>query len=183
MVRFYTYLELYLDDLRKKVSLSEFEEYFKISHQTIKGRISDFVRNKIIIEEKKARFIYYSLNLANPLTKEYISLCEKERTLEFLDKNAIFSRMYYHLSEYFMDNKILIFGSAIIEKRYNDVDLLIISRDNTIKKTIKHFEETYSLKVHSTQPEERYLQESFINEIKKKHIILNEHDYFIKVIY
>ncbi|MEK6808133.1 MAG: hypothetical protein AABY14_00430, partial [Nanoarchaeota archaeon] len=163
--------------------MSDFEEYFKIPHQTMKSRLYDFVRNKIIIEGKKARFVYYSLNLTNPLTKEYISLCEKERTLDFLDKNTVFLRIYSHLSKHFNNNKILIFGSAITEKKYNDIDLLIISRDNTIKKTIKQFEETYTLKIHTTITEEKYLQASLINEIRKKHIILNEHDYFVKVIY
>ena len=183
MVKFYTYLEVYLGDLHKKVSLSEFERHFKLPHQTVKSHLSEFVTSKIIIEEKKARFLYYKLNLDNPLTMEHLILCEKERTLHFINKRALFSRLYAQVSRFFKDSKMLLFGSCVEKKDFEDIDILIISQNKEIKKILKLFEETYSVKIHAVQTQEKDLTQTFIQEIMKKHIILNNHDYFTGVIY
>ncbi|MCK5234749.1 MAG: hypothetical protein KAJ88_02805, partial [Candidatus Aenigmarchaeota archaeon] len=66
MVRNYTYLEIYLDNLDKKVSLSEFEKYFKRPHQTVKNQLKILVKEKILIEDKRTRFLFYEINKDNP---------------------------------------------------------------------------------------------------------------------
>ena len=183
MVRFYTYLEVYLDNLGKSVSLSEFEGYFKTPHQTIKKHLEQFTKAKILKEEKKERFIFYKLNLENPITKEYLILCEKEKLLNFLEKNALFSRLYHELSQFFKDSKILLFGSSAETKDYNDIDLLIISKNKDIKQTLSKFSQTYAKKIHPIQTEEKDLTKTLIQEIKQKHIIFNNHEYFMEVLY
>ena len=40
MVQKYTYLELFLDNFLKQVSLNEFENHFKRPHQTVKRHLS-----------------------------------------------------------------------------------------------------------------------------------------------
>ncbi|MEK6828078.1 MAG: nucleotidyltransferase domain-containing protein [Nanoarchaeota archaeon] len=183
MVRFYTYLEVYLGDLSKSVSLSEFESHFKTPHQTIKKHLEPFTKAKVLIEEKKERFLFYKLNLDNPLTREYLLICEKERLLSFLEKNTLFARLYQELSQCFADSKILLFGSSTEKKEYSDIDLLIISKNKDIKPIIKKFQETYSVKIHAVQTEEKGLTKTFIQEIKQKHIIFNNHEYFMEVLY
>ena len=183
MVRFYTYLEVYLDDLRKLVSLSELEKHFKTPHQTIKSRLKDLVKCKILLEEKRARFKLYKLNLQNPLIADYLSLCEKERTFAFLNKNALFSRLHSTIAPHLKGSSILLFGSAAVSKEYKDIDLLILSKDNELIEELKKFEKTYSVKLHIIKTSESDLTETLIAEIKKKHIILSNHDYFVKVIY
>lgn len=183
MVRFYTYLEVYLGDLNRSVSLSEFESHFKIPHQTIRKHLEPFTKAKILIEEKRERFLFYKLNLDNPLTKEYLLLCEKERLLSFLEKNTLFTRLYQELSQCFADSKILLFGSSAEKKEYADIDLIIISKNKDIKPIIKKFQETYSVKIHAVQTEEKYLTKTLIQEIKQKHIIFNNHEYFMEALY
>lgn len=183
MVKYYTYLELFLDDLNKQVNLSEFETRFKLPHQTIKSHLAQFVTSKVLIEEKKARFRYYKLNLDNPLTKEHLIICEKERLVHFIEKNILFSRLYSELSPFFKNSDMLLFGSCTDKKDFADIDLLIISQNKDIKKTLKSFEQTYSVKIHAVQTQEKDLTKSFIREIMKKHIILNNHDYFMGVLY
>ncbi len=183
MVRFYTYLGLYLDDMTKKVSLSEFEKYFKIPHQTIKKHLEQFTKAKILIEEKKERFLFYKLSLENPLTKEYLILCEKERLLNFLEKKTIFLQLYRELSEFFNDAPMLIFGSAVHSNNFSDVDLLILSDNKGITAAIKKFSQTYSIKIHGVQTTEKDMTKSFIREIRQKHIVLNSHEYFMEVLY
>ena len=183
MVRFYTYLEVYLVDVSKQVGLSEFESYFKKPHQTIKSHLNLFIDAKILKKEKKERFVFYRLNLENPLTKEYLILCEKERLLDFLEKNTLFSRLYNELSEFFNDSKLLLFGSSLERKGYNDIDLLIFSKNKNIKQTLHKFEQTYSKKIHMIQTEEQRLTNTLIQEIRKRHIIFNNHEYFMGVLY
>ncbi len=189
MVRFYTYLEMYLGDLSQSVSLSEFESHFKTPHQTVKKHLEQFTKAKILTEEKKERFLFYRLNLSNPLTKEYLLLCEKERLLAFLEKNTLFSRLYQELSPCFKYSKILLFGSSTEKKEYADIDLIIISKNKgikpiiNIKPIIKKFQETYSVKIHAVQTEEKCLTKTLIQEIKQKHIIFNSHEYFLEVLY
>ncbi len=183
MVRIYTYLEMYLDDLRKIASLSEFEKHFKTPHQTIKSHLKDLVKGKILLEEKRARFRFYKLNLQNPLVIDYLSLCEKERTFSFLNKNTLFSRLHSTIAPHLKESNVLLFGSAAASKEYADIDLLIISKNNNIIGELKKFEKTYSVKMHIMQTSEQDLTETLRTEIKKKHIIFSNHDYFVKVIY
>jgi len=183
MVNLYTYLEIYLDDLHKRVSLSEFTRQFKKPHQTIRAHLGKLVKDKVLIEEKRLRFLYYKLNKANPLIVEYLSLCEKERTIRFMQKNALIGRLYAAIAPYLAMSKVLIFGSAVAAKEYADIDVLIIAKDKGAAEELKRFEETYSVKVHRVQTEERSLTTALLEEIRKRHIILSGHDYFIQLLY
>ena len=183
MVRFYTYLELYLEDINKRIYLGEFEKHFKRPHQTIKLHLQELVNKKILIKEKKSRFTFYQLNKTSPLLKEYLVLCEKERLLDFLEKNTLFKRFYDLLSKHLKESKMLIFGSAVNKQNFADIDILILHGNQEIKKTIDEFMKTYSTKIHALQTDEENLTEAFLVELKKQHIILNEHDYFIARLY
>lgn len=183
MVRFYTYLEMYLNDINRRTTLSEFESHFKIPHQTIKKHLKQFTDAKILKEEKGKRFLFYTLNKEHPLTREYLILCEKERLFNFLQKNVLFSRLYNELSSFFKSAKILVFGSAAERKDFADIDLLVLSKDENIKTIVKQFQETYTTKIHLVQTNEKYLTKTFIQEIRKKHVIFNNHEYFVGVLY
>jgi len=174
---------MYLGNLNRNINLSEFENYFKTHHQTIKKHLEQFTKAKILQEEKKERFLFYRLNLENPLTKEYLILCEKERLLNFLEKNTLFSRLYYELSQFFKDSKIMLFGSSVETNDYEDIDLLIFSKNKEIKQTLRKFNQTYTKKIHLVQTEEKDLTKTLIQEIKQKHIIFNNHEYFMEILY
>jgi hypothetical protein len=182
MVRFYTYLEIYLDDLNKSVSLGEFEKRLKKPHQTIKQHLTSLAKEKVLIESKKGRFLFYSLNKANPSLVEYLSVCEKEKLFEFL-KDTLFLRLYKQISPYLSANPVLIFGSATEKKNYQDIDILIVSKDKKIIPALEDFEKTYSVKLHIVQTAEKNLTESFVSEIKNKHIIFSSHTYFLRLMH
>lgn len=183
MVKNYTYLEIWLKDLNQKYSLSELEKYFKINHQTIKSHLKKFIQEKIIIEEKKEKFLFYILNLKNPLTYEHLIICQKEKLFRFLEKNTLFLLLYKELSPFFEQSKILLFGSSTEKKDYNDIDLLVISKNQKIKQTLNKFQQTYSKKIHLIQTQKKDITKTLINEIKQKHIIFNNHEYFMELLY
>lgn len=186
MVHFYTYLEMFLDDLHKQISLIEFEKHFKKPHQTIKRHLKFLTKSKILIEDKKNKFLFYKLNLENPLLFEYLSICEKERTFKHIE-NPLFNRLYELISPEFKNSNILIFGSSATKKTFNDIDILILnktaSENNNLKKELNLFEQTYSIKLHIIWTNRKTLTKTFKKEILKNHIILNNHDYFVKILY
>lgn len=182
MVSFYTYLGVYLDDLNKSVSLGEFENQLKKPHQTIKQHLTNLVKEKVLIESKRGRFLFYTLNKSNLSLVEYLSVCEKERLFDFL-KDPLFFRLYNQVSPHLNTNPVLIFGSAVGSKKYNDVDILVISKDKKILSALKDFEKTYSVKLHIVQTGEKSLTESFIRELKKRHIIFSSHTYFLRLMH
>jgi predicted nucleotidyltransferase len=182
MVHFYTYLRVYLGDFNKFFSLGDFEKLFKIPHQTIKRSLSILVKKKVLIEEKKGKFLFYTLNINNPLSYEYLSICEKEKTFDFLE-NKLFYLLYEKLFPFFLNKSFVIFGSAANSKSFNDIDLLVFekSKDSMIETVIHDFESEYSIKVHVIETDEKNIKGGFIHEVKKNHIILNNHDYFVRL--
>jgi len=185
MVNKYTYLGAFLDDINKRLNLNEFENLFNKPHQTLKRHLSELVDEKILIMEKKNKFLFYSLNKNNFLLCDYLVISEKQKLFEFLTE-PLFNRLYLSLEEYFMENNFLIFGSAVNSKDYSDIDLLILSQETSnekIKQTLKNFELTYSIEIHPIFSSEGDLTKTFLQEIIRNHIILNNHDYFVRLFY
>jgi len=185
MVQKYTYLEIFLDEPIKWVNLSEFEKYYDLPHQTIKRHIQNLINDKIIIEKKMNKFLFYYLNFENPLIYNYFSICEKERLFKFL-KKKIFKRLYELLFVEFEIGNFMIFGSSTKEEKYNDIDILVLTKNkkcSDLEKIITKFEKTYAIKVHLLITDEKNLTNSFKKELLKKHIILNNHDFFVNFLY
>ncbi len=179
MVRFYTYLEVFLQSPGRQVLLSEFEAHFKVPHQTIKPHLEKLVRARVIDCEQRGRFLFYGLNFKNPLLKDYLVVCEKERLFAFLEKNPLMRELHKRIRM----EKALVFGSSAISKSFNDIDILVLGKSAKSSSELKPFEQTYSVKTHILATAEKNLTETFLKEIKKKHIILSCHEYFVGVLY
>ncbi len=78
---------------------------------------------------------------------------------------------------------ILLFGSSTEKEEYADIDLAIISKNKNIEPIIKKFQETYSVKIHAVQAEAKDLTKALIQEIRQKHIIFNNHEFFMEALY
>ena len=182
MVGKYTYLGIFLPSPNKTFSLNEFENHFRIPHQTLKSHLELLTKEKILLQEKRKRFLFYTLNHKNPLIIDYLSICEKERLINFL-KKPLFRRLYDTISAFFDNSQFLIFGSAASDNHYNDLDLLILSKKQDMRTALQQFEATYSIKLHIILTDEKNITKTFLEEIRKSHIILNNHDYFTRLFY
>ena len=100
MVNYYTYLNPYLNDYKKFLSLSDFEKAFNTPHQTIKRHLDYLVKKGILNQEKREKFLFYTLNAKNPVAFEYLGVCEKQKMFEFLE-NKIFFILYEKLYLFF----------------------------------------------------------------------------------
>lgn len=183
MVNKYTYMEMFTQDINRQINLNEFEKCFKIPHQTVKRHLDVLLKEGILNEKKLGKFLFYSVNKENSLFFECLSICEKQRLIRFLEENALFKRLYNVIHNELKNNKILIFGSSVDSKKYEDIDILILSKDKKIRKLLRDFEDTYSVKFHIIQTNEKNLTKTLLNEIKKNHIIISEHDYFLRLMH
>jgi len=186
MVKKFTYLSLFATAPHKRFSLQEFQEVFKTPHQTIKKYLDKFVKKRILLEDKRKRFLFYSINLENPMTFDALSICEKLRLQKRLDEDLLLYGFYYDVIPHLDKITLIIFGSATNSSKYNDIDLLAIGKNADIKKlkkTINSFERTYNKTVHFHEAKPRELSEIFIHELINKHIILNNHDSVLRFLH
>ena len=185
MVKKITYsriMGLFLEDYSRRVYLGETADELKKPHQTIKPYIKELVRKNILSEKKHGKFLEYALNFKNKLIYDYLTIAEKEKTQEFIEDNPLVSILYEKLSPFFEYSIFIIFGSSVKGiKKSSDLDLFVIGKN--IKEEIKEFEEIYSKKIHLIHAKTlKEVSLTFIKEIYKKHIILNNTEIVLRFI-
>ncbi len=185
MVKKVTYsriMGLFLEDYSRRVYLREIADELKKPHQTVKPYIKELVRKNILSEKKHGKFLEYALNFKNKLIYDYLTIAEKEKTQEFIEDNPLASILYEKLSSFFGDNTFIIFGSSVNGiKKGNDLDLFVIGKN--VKDEIKEFEDIYSKKIHLIHAKTlKEVSLTFIKEVYKKHIILNNTESVLKFI-
>ena len=170
----YCIIELFLGDYNKRFYLRELALLLNKPHQTIKPYVKELVKENILIENRRKNIVEYSLNLKNKKIIDYLVISEKERLIEKLNGAVLLNVLHEKLSNYFLENSFIVFGSSVNEIRKNsDIDLLVIGKKN-ISKEIKSFEEVYNKKIHKIQITDlKKVSHSLIKEIYKKHLILN----------
>ncbi len=156
------------------------------------------VRKNILSEKKHGKFLEYSLNFKNRLIYDYLTIAEKEKTQQFIEDNPLAGILYEKLSSFFKDSTFIIFGSSVkgikkgsdldlfvvgknIKKKGSDLDLFVVGKN--IKEEIKEFEDIYSKKIHLIHAKTlKEVSLTFIKEIYKKHIILNNTEAVLRFI-
>jgi len=185
MVKKITYskiIGLFLNDYSRMVYLREAADELKKPHQTVRPYIQKLVKKNILSEKKHGKFLEYALNFKNGLVYDYLTIAEKEKTQEFIEDNPLASILYEKLSSFFKDSTFIIFGSSVNGiKKGNDLDLFVTGKN--VKEEIKEFEEVYSKKIHLIHAKTlKGVSLTFIKEIYKKHIILNNTEAVLRFI-
>ncbi len=185
MVKKVTYpkiISLFLSDYSRRIYLGELADELKKPHQTVKPYIKELIRKNILSEKKHGKFLEYALNFKNKLIYDYLTIAEKEKTQEFIEDNPLASILYEKLSSFFKGSTFIIFGSSVKGmKKGSDLDLFVVGKN--VKEKIKEFEEVYSKKIHLIHA--KTLKEAsltFIKEVYKKHIILNNTENVLRFI-
>ena len=170
----------FLEDYRRTVILADMENVLGVPHQTIKKHADKLVASGILIEERKPKNIFYSLNTENQMVINYLSIAEKIRLEEALEKSILLKRLYEILSPIMGECKFLIFGSFAKDYKGEDMDVLALGNGKGIKEIAKNFEKTYGKRIHLIHTT-KLLQKSLLKEVIKKHIILNNFEYFVRI--
>ena len=170
----------YLLNYKRNLLLADFEKELKIPHQTISKYLKQLTNEKILKTEKKEKHTIYSMNFKNFKVCDYLSISEKIKTFKLITESQLLKRFYESLSNFFFETSFLIFGSFAEKLKGNDIDLLIIGKYNKeLKETIKSFSLTYGIEIHNVPTNLDNLTPAFIQEIAKKHIMINNSDLFV----
>jgi hypothetical protein len=183
MVNEYTYLSLFLDDLSKTVPLSAFQRAFGTPHQTIKARLEPLVRKGVLKTRKEGRLLLYSVDREHPLLLDCLALCEKERFLDFIAARPLFKRIVEVVKPSFRRGSLILFGSAVLGDRFNDIDLLLLEGNDEAALALQGITRTYGHEPHLLRTSSEELTSIFLKEVRSKHIILHDHDAATRTLY
>ena len=164
----------FVNDYNRRYYLREISSLLKKPHQTIKPHIEKLVKERILIREERKNLVEYHLNFNNKQLYDYLIIAEKGKTINKLKEEPLLMTLYDKISPFFKENCFILFGSSTEKiQKGSDIDLLIIGKGK-IGEILDEFEDIYNKKVHKIQINNlKEMSDSFVKEIYKKHIIIN----------
>ena len=171
----------FLNDYGRRYYIRELASVIKKPHQTIKPYIEALVKEGILTKNIRKKITEYSLNFKNKEIFDYLTIAEKERTMQRLKEDVLLKILFEKLSPFFEKNTFIVFGSAVNEIRKGaDIDLLMIGKQN-MANDLEGFEKVYNKKIHKIQITGiEKLTLTLIKEIYGKHLIFNNTEQVIR---
>jgi len=176
-------ISLFRGDYKTRFYLREISKLTKIPLKTCQNILKNLETSKVLKSKTEGKNKYFFLNLENIKTKSYLLQAEIYKTDVFLEK---YPQIKLFLKSLKTTAPIIVFGSfaKLSADKNSDLDLLTIS-----KKEIKLPLHLLSFKPHQINLTEKTFikalkqQENLIKEIKKNHIILNNHSFYVNIIW
>lgn len=176
-------LFLYLGDYTRQFYLREISRLTKIPLKTTQNIVSSLENENILASIKEGKNKYFKLNLSNIKTKFSLLQAEIYKTMLFIDKYSAFKSF---LKDVKVNTPIIVFGSFanFTANKDSDVDLLVISKEQ--QKLPLHL---IPYEVHEIILSKQVFfksvktQEALIKEIEEKHVILNNHSFFVNAMW
>ena len=107
-------------------NINQIAKFLKISAGSSFKILKELEKSKIVVAQNIGNAIYYSLNLNNP---ETIKLCELLLLTEKRDLSG-YAKLYSEALQEFKSAKLIIlFGSVLNKKEFNDVDVLFVTNN------------------------------------------------------
>ncbi len=176
-------ISLFRGNYKARFYLREISKLSKLPLKTCQNVLTNLEKSKILKSKIEGKNKYFSLNLENIKSKSYLQQAEIYKTDLFIEKYPQFKMFLKSLKT---TAPIIVFGSFARFKadKDSDLDLLIISD--------KELELPFHLlpfKPHLiNMPEETFVkaidkQEDLIKEIEENHIILNNHSFYVNIMW
>ncbi len=158
--------------------LAEISRELKMPHPTARIYLNEFEKEGVVVKQSKGKMTLYKLNYSNPLILDFIILVEKMRLINKCSKEVLLKEIVSFLHN--LNNPAIIFGSASINlKSANDIDLIIIGDFD--KHDFKEFEKKHDIKFHLINLKKlEEISPTLKEEIKKKHLIIQDSEKIIK---
>ena len=184
-------MKIFVSKIDRKFSINEIAGVLKKPYALVHRSMQELIKNKfVIIGEKKLLSLNYRENLAE------LSFIESLRTQNSLEREKSVSLFVNDClkglrEDFFI---LLIFGSFTEEKRFNDIDLMIIlDNQNKVEQTervIKNISSNFSFKVdlHVLSRESAHEmfskrdQINLLNESLNKHLIVFGGENYYKIL-
>ena len=176
-------LSLFSGDYSIQFYLREISRLTNIPLKTTHRLVSNLEKDKILKSTISGKNKYFKLNLENIQTKLYLLEVEIHKTDIVIEKYPLFKTFLKELSN---NSLLLVFGSFAKFKadKDSDLDLMIISKE---KEELPFHLLGY--KIHKIELSEKDFikavekNETLIKEIAENHIILNNHSFYINVMW
>lgn len=139
---------------------------------------------------RKGNIRLCSLNLEDPITKNYLILAERQQAEKFLEKNPKLNIIKKELPK--GDYAFILFGSRAEEQQRerSDIDVCVINKDGSKNIKLSKYELLFKLEINpiflSKNEFTKMLKEKehcLAHEIIKKHIIIYGEEYFWTIIF
>ncbi len=174
---------LFRRNYKARFYLREISKLSKLPLKTCQNALTDLEKAKILKSKTEGKNKYFSLNLENIKTKSYLLQSEIYQTDLFIEKYPQFKMFLKSLKT---TSPIIVFGSfaKFTADKNSDLDLLLIS-----EKELKLPFHLLPFKLHQVNiPEKTFLkalkeQEDLIKEIEENHIILNNHSFYVDIMW
>ena len=175
-------LILYLGDYTKQLYLREISRLAKIPLKNTQNVVNSLEKRRILKSSVRGKNKYFSLNLDNIQTRFYLLQSEIYKTLLFLDKYPLLKTFLKEVSK----ATIVVFGSfaKFTAEKDSDLDLLVIS-ENEEKLPFN----LLPYKIHDIRMSEKTFiravekKEVLLKEIEENHVILNNHSFYVDMMW
>lgn len=176
-------ISLYTGNYKARFYLRQISKLAKLPLKTCQNTLSALEKSKILKSKTEGRNKYFILNLDNIQTKSYLLQAEICKTDKFLE---VYPQIKTFLKSLGTNIPLIVFGSFAKLKttKDSDMDLLVISEKE--QKLPFHI---LPYKVHVVSLSENSFikavkeQETLIKEVEENHVILNNHSFYVNVIW
>ena len=176
-------IALYTGNYKAEFYLRQIAKLAKLPVKTCQNILSQLEKDKILKGKVEGKNKYFSLNLDNIQTKSYLLQAEIHKTDMFLEN---YPQIKTFLKSFNTNIPIIVFGSfaKLKANRNSDMDLFIVSEKG--QKLPFHL---LPYKVHQVNLSENSFmkslkeQEVIIKEIEENHVILNNHSFYVNMMW
>jgi len=176
-------VSLFRRNYKARYYLREISKLSKLPLKTCQNTLENLEKAKILKSKVEGKNKYFSLNLENIQTKSYLLQAEIYCMDFFLERYPRFKTFLKSLAS---TTPIVVFGSfaKLTADKNSDIDLLVIS-----EKEPKLPFHLLPFKLHQINMAEKTFskalkeQEDLIKEIEENHIILNNHSFYVSLMW
>ncbi|MBS3095995.1 nucleotidyltransferase domain-containing protein [Candidatus Woesearchaeota archaeon] len=176
-------LALFLGDYSKQFYLREISKLTRIPLKTTHRLVSSLEKDKILKSTVSGKNKYFKLNFGNPQTKLCLLEAEIYKTSIFIGEYPLFKTFLKELST---SSLLIVFGSFAKFKaeKDSDLDLLVVLKR---KEDLPFYLLGYN--IHKVELLEKNFikaienNETLIREIAENHIILNDHSFYVNIMW
>jgi len=176
-------ISLFRHNYKARFYLREISKLSKLPLKTCQNTLTKLEKAKILKSKIEGKNKYFLLNLENIKTKSYLQQAEIYQTDIFIEKYPAFKMFLKSLK---ITAPIIVFGSfaKFTADKNSDLDILVISdRELKLPFHLLPFKPHQIIMTEKTFLKALNQQENLIKEIEDNHIILNNHSFYVNVMW
>jgi predicted nucleotidyltransferase len=181
-------ISLYRIDYLSQFHIRQMAKLIGKSHVSLLPYLGELEKAKVLISKEVGKSKVFSLNLSNNQVRELLSVAEKKKSLEVLNKEIFIKKIYDEFVKLDLNGSLILFGSyaSKTHTEESDVDLLYLGdlKENDSKK-IKELGKIYKKEIHFVSMNFKQFREqlskqgALAKEVIGNHIVLYNQDLFV----